>query len=380
MRKIYIFLTILLFLVSCWTKKQVEIKDEKNTQTQISQTWSSESEDEKNYVIENKKERFEISQDDVQDAILDPSKISNERLEKSPILKNWVNFLKDLKNQERIKVTDRIDGWIEYSDFEKSLSNSDQKYLREKYLELKIIDKDTKQPVKSGQVYLNNIKFWEFKNWEFTKEFKWPLWIERFVVMVRADWYGDAFSSLNTLYNDGAVIYQRFSLKKSIEKNISLDHKEAKIWNLQKDDFALDIPKCSLVDSTWKCFRWEVKVKSHYISWEDVNSADTSLNMRAITKEWKYSKLYSWWMAFNDFITKDWEILKLWDGKKFKVIYKLTDEMLKEFSDIWKEKWEYLKSGYWWYDKNAQIWREWDWIWYLDKENKTWTVETEYLY
>ena len=380
MRKIYIFLTILLFLVSCWTKKQVEIKDEKNTQTQISQTWSNESEDEKNYVIENKKERFEISQDDVQDAILDPSKISNERLEKSPILKNWVNFLKDLKNQEKIKVTDRIDGWIEYSDFEKSLLNSDQKYLREKYLELKIIDKDTKQSVKSGQVYLNNIKFWEFKNWEFIKEFKWPLWIERFVVMVRADWYGDAFSSLNTLYNDWAVIYQRFSLKKSIEKNISLDDKEAKIWNLQKDDFALDIPKCSLVDSTWKCFRWEVKVKSHYISWEDVNSADTSLNMRAITKEWKYSKLYSWWMAFNDFITKDWEILKLWDGKKFKVIYKLTNEMLKEFSDIWKEKWEYLKSGYWWYDKNAQIWREWDWIWYLDKENKTWTVETEYLY
>ena len=161
MRKIYIFLTILLFLVSCWTKKQVEIKDEKNTQTQILQTWSSESEDEKNYVIENKKERFEISQDDVQDAILDPSKISNERIEKSPILKNWVNFLKDLKNQEKIKVTDRIDGWIEYSDFEKSLSNSDQKFLREKYLELKIIDKDTKQPVKSGQVYLNNIKFWK---------------------------------------------------------------------------------------------------------------------------------------------------------------------------------------------------------------------------
>lgn len=384
MKKILLLLFLSFTLVSCFSKNE-NVKDISTQTSSISETsiWTSileETEEEKEYKIAEKKDRVTISINDIDDALLFPEKVSDKDLEKNPILKNWVSFLRDLKQKEESKVTEKVNWWISYDDYQKAILSTEKKYIREFTLVIDFKDYKTWEKIKTWNLYLNNIKFWEIKDWTFKTDFKWPIWIEKFVLMARVDWYWDWFLNLNSLNSDWSILHWEMYLKKSIEKEVILWEKDLFIWDIDKNNFALKIPACSLVDSKWKCFKWKVKVKSNYISWEDVNEGKVALNMDAITKDWNYIILYSWWMAFNDFIAEDWSILKLWKWKKITVIYKMTEEWMRDFWDLWTEQWDSFYNWYWWYDKNDMIWKEGEAKSFLDIENKHWVSETENLY
>lgn len=387
MKKIFAMLFLSLFLVSCFGNKE-EIKkstwswtwvlvEEKKEIWKVDKTIYWETEEEKAYRIEEKENRVKILPNEISDIYL--WKISEKKFEENPVLKNWVDFINWLKKSFDTKITENINWWIEFSEYEKNILKSNKDFIREFDLLLDIKDFETNEKIKNWFVYLNNIKFWEFKDWKFEKKFKWPLWIEKFVIMVRVDWYWDSFLNLNSLNNDWNLIYWELNLKKILDKKVKLWEK-IEIWNLEKENYSIEIPECALVNIEGNCYRWEVRVISNHISWEDVNNGKTTLNMVWIDDNWKYWDLFSWWMAFNDFITPTWEILKIWEWKKIKVTYKLSDELMISFSDLWTSSWNEGKNAYWIYDKNDMIWKLSKDIPRLDKEKNLWIVETSDIY
>ncbi|PZM82186.1 hypothetical protein DLH72_04410 [Candidatus Gracilibacteria bacterium] len=331
------------------------------------------------YNIVEEKNRVEISMDDLDSAFLDSSKIPEEKIKTNPVLENGINFINELKQVQKVKVTEHIDGGIEFSDYQKVVEKSNPKYIRDMRISLEILDYKTKEKIKSGKVYLNNVKFGEFKDGVFEKEYKWPMGIEKFTIMVRTDGYGDGFLALNALYGDSDFNFGQVLLKKSLEQEVSLDS-DVKIGNLEKHKFSLEVPKCSLVDKEGKCYRGKVKVKSNYISGEDVNNGLVSLSMRAVrTDNARYVYLYSGGMAFNDFITENGEMLQLGEGKKLKVIYQLSDAGFRAFGEIESYPGR-SRKGYWWYDKNNLIWKEGKSKIIIDTDKRLWTAEMENLY
>lgn len=384
MKKIFFSIIILLFLTSCFNKK---IEEEKIntwslgswiTEKKIDKTIYWKTKEELAYRIEEKENRVNILPNDISNIYI-WKEIQKQDLEKNPVLKNWVDFINGLKNNFSNKITENRNWWIEYSDYEEVLSKSKKEFIREFDLYLEIKDHKTNEKIKKWFVYLNNIKFWEFSDWKFEKKFKWPLWIEKFVVMIRVDWYWDSFINLNSLNNDWNLIYWEIFIKKSLNKTVKL-WKKVEIWNLAKNNYLIEIPECALVNNKWECYKWEVEVISSHISWEDVNAWLTSLNMVWVDDNWKYWDLFSWWMAFNDFITKEWEILKIWEWKKIRVTYKLSDKLMIAFSDLWTAQGNEWKNGYWIYDKNDMIWKLSKDKPTIDKERNLWIVETSDLY
>lgn len=362
MKKILVFTMLLLLLTSCFKKeekiekpKKEEVKQEKVEEKILSQE-------------EIEKQRWEISIDDL-DLLLAWEKINwNELLQKGK------KFLDNLNATEKDKITEKVDWWIKFSDFENEIGKVSDNLKREINLEIDIFDYKTKEKVSSWVVYMNKIRLWEFTNWKFEKNFYWPIWIEQFKIMVRTENYWDWFLNINSINSNGSLIIWEVYLKKAtIVKDFDLDKNIDYKW--ENLNFSFD--KCSLVKD-WECFNWKTDLKINFVKWEEVNNYDVSLNMKALTKEWKIVNLQSWGMAFLDFITKDWDILKLKDWKNIKITYKVTEEDIKSMGI--NKTWKNMKNGYWWYNKNRWLWIEWESNFLLDKTNKTWSIITPNLY
>lgn len=376
MKKILALLFIAFFLVSCFNKE--ETKKETSTSTG---TWVS-VENEKLKVVydwikmdtseENiSKEREEIKSEDLDMLFIDDKKVS-----KNPLLEVWKKFLSNINETKEASLTQKIDGWVEFEDYMKEIKKIPEEIRRDFSLNLEITDWKSWEKIKKWNIYVNGIKFWEFKDWAFEKDFIWPKWIEKFNIIVRTDNYGDAFISLGSQNLEWSYLKWFVKLKKlDFSKKVSLRNTpKIDAWNL-----SMKIDDCSLVNSTWECHKWEVQAKLNFVSWKSVNSWESaSLNMKAITKEWKIVNLESGWMAFTDFVTNDWEILKVKDGKKMEITYKVTDEEIKDMKN--NLFWNWKNNGYWLYDKNKNIWIEKEAEYKLDEKNKTWTVIVSEIY
>ena len=368
MKKYILVFLLVLTITSCWQKNQeqkeetwTKILDEKVT---IYDGVTIESSKEK--IAEN---RFNISADDI-----DLLAFSNTEPENS-LLKAWKKFLENIDSTKKADLTKRVDWWIEFEYFMKEAEKLPVEIKRDFDLNLEILDSKTGEKIKKWSIYLNWIKFWNFENWEFKKSFVWPKWIEKFSIMGRADGYGDGFLVLNSFNWEGSFLGWELKLKKlDLEKKISLD----KWTKIDSDTISINIPTCSLVDNEGKCFKWNVTTKVNFIKWEDVNSNENiSLNMRAITKEWKIVNLESGGMAFTDFISDNWDILQVKNWDKIEITYKVSpdDIALMQSDFFWNEK-----NGYWLYDKNKNIWIEKEAEIKIDPENNTWTAIVSDIY
>lgn len=171
-------------------------------------------------------------------------------------------------------------------------------------------------------------------------------------------------------------MFEKVYLKElNFNETIKLTNKELK---LEDNDIILKIKPCQLINNSWECHRWDVKAKINFITANDVNNSNTSLNMKAITKEGEIVYLQSGWMAFTDFITNTWEILQLKKGEKIEITYKVDKQTILDMENEfygWNKK-----NGYWLYDKNKNIWLEKEAEIILDKENKTWTAIVSEIY
>ena len=95
-------------------------------------------------------------------------------------------------------------------------------------------------------------------------------------------------------------------------------------------------------------------------------------------KEWKIVYLTSWWMAFTDFVTNNWEILSVKKNGKIEITYHVTDDEIRVMeTNLYGGS---AKNTYWLYDKNKNLWLEKDAEIKLDKENKTWTAIVSEIY
>ena len=166
--------------------------------------------------------------------------------------------------------------------------------------------------------------------------------------------------------------------KLDVNEKVNIWEEESKV----KDKWlTVNIPDCSLVDSEWKCYKWEVTAKMNFMNWSDVNDVENnnlSLNIKALTKEWKIVYLTSWWMAFTDFVTNNWEILSVKKNGKIEITYNVTDDEIRVMET--NLYWAWAKNTYWLYDKNKNLWLEKEAEIKLDKENKTWTAIVSEIY
>lgn len=376
MKKIFAMLFLSLFLVSCFGNKE-EIKkstwswtwvlvDEKKETWKVIYSWVEINVSEENLI----KERSEITLEDID--LINFSKNENE---KNNLLTAWKKFVENLEKAKQSDLTKNIDGWISFQNLENEIKKVPEILKKNVNLELEIFDFETKKIIENWIIFVNGVNLWEFKNGKFQKDFTWFKWIESFTVMVRVPSYWDWFIRLNSVNTDWTYLSEKIYLKKlNTEKKLKLD-KEA-IY--EDKNLIVKIPECSLVDSEGNCYRWDVETKINFISAEDVNKKRISLNMVAITKEWKIEDLESGGMAFTEFITPAWEILQLWKNKTMEITYKVDEETIKSMeNELW---WQWQKNGYWLYDKNKNIWLEKEAEIKLDKENKTWTAIVSEIY
>lgn len=377
MKKILAIMFLSLMLTSCFGKKAEEDKIELNSGTgeiiadntpKVTYDWINIDISEKGL----EKQREDIDLDDIDLLYTDTNKEF-----KNPLLAAWKKFLKNIDETKKVSLTKRIDGWIEFEDYKKEVEKIPAELKRNFRLEMEIIDAKTGEKVKKWNVYVNGIKFGSFEDGKFEKEFVWPKWIEKFNMIVRTDNYADFFIDRNSLYSNWKLLVADAKLQKlDVLRDIELN------WNkeIKEKDFSVKIDNCTLVDSDWDCYKWTVKAKINHIKWSDVNNNKDNLwlNMKAITKEWKIIYLWSWGMAFTEFITPDGEILSVSDDKKMKITYNVTDSDIRFMKT--KFYWNWEKNGYWLYDKEKNLWIEKDAKFDLDEKNKTWTVYTSEIY
>lgn len=369
MKKILVFCVFLFLLTSCFNKeKEIDWEVLKiDNHSEVKKELSKE---------EIKKQRWEISLDDL-DLLLAWENL--EWKEDNELFQKWKEFLKNLDKTQEYKVTERIDWGIELKNFEKEIAKIPENLKREINLDLDIVDYKTKEKISSWVVYMNKIRLWEFTNWKFEKKFYWPIWIEQFKIMVRNPEYGDWFLNLNSINSNWSLIIWEIYLKKAVVvKNFDLDKDVDYSW----ENLNFSMEKCSLVDKNDNCYRWKVEVKINHIFWQEVNNWDVSLNMKALTKEWKLLALRSWGMAFIDFITDEWDILQLKKWKEFVISYKQTKKDTENMTNFPNETWVIdPKSWYWWYDKNRWLWIETKAENIVrDIKNHTWTAIVKELY
>lgn len=376
MKKILALLFIAFFLVSCFNKE--ETKKETSTGTWVSvenvvedkkivtYSWINVDISEKNL----SKERSEIKLDDIEWI-----NFSNEEKEKNNLLALWKEFIKNIEKTKKFDLTEHEKGWVSFEDLENEAEKIPEDLKKDIDLELKIFDFENKKSVKNWTIFVNGVNLWEFKDWKFQKEFLWPKWIENFTIMVRSPGYWDAFLKVNSINTEWSYLFGEIKLKKlDYSEKVKLD-KEVKIEN---KNIIVKIPECSLVKADWECYKWEAEAKINFISADDVNQKRVSLNMKAMTKEGNIVELQSGWMAFTDFVTSDWQILKVWKWKTVEITYKVDEKTISDMENTLYGQGQ--KNGYWLYDKNKNIWLEKDAKIKLDKKNKTWTAVVSEIY
>ena len=372
LKKLIILALMSIFLVSCFGKKE----DMKNN----SNSWNIDNWPKVTYDwvdINISKDKLDSQREEI--SLYDIDLLLNWGDVKNPLLEAGKKFKENLEKTKKSDLTKRIDWWIEFEDFENELKKFPDELKREFTLALDIIDSKTWEKIPKWNVYMNGIKFWEFENWKFEKDFHWPKWIEKFDIIVRTTDYWDAFITLSSLNLEWSYLLWEVKLKKlDVNEKVNIWEEESKV----KDKwFTVNIPDCSLVDSEWKCYKWEVTAKMNFMNWSDVNDVENnnlSLNMKALTKEWKIVYLTSWWMAFTDFVTNNWEILSVKKNGKIEITYNVTDDEIRVMET--NLYWAWAKNTYWLYDKNKNLWLEKEAEIKLDKENKTWTAIVSEIY
>ena len=300
---------------------------------------------------------------------------------KNPLFELWKKFLDNIQSQNTNPITDRVDWWIPKEVLDKEISKLkevDENLVRHFLLNLEILDSETNEKItENTRVYLNGIILWETNSWELETEFEYMLWMEDFIISLRNPLYGDAFIKINSFNSEWELLNGQVHMQKAETQETVIDS-----WKKTIDfsGFSLWLNKCSIVDKNWDCFTWEVKVKTNYITGEDVNDANVSLNMNAVVIDQNYfTALESGWMAFVDIIDSDWNILKVWDWKKVELSYNISDEDIDVMWDNLHQ--DYTRNWFWWYDKNAWIWKlDEDVVFELDFENKAWNVSVGILY
>lgn len=375
MKKIFAILFLSLFLVSCfWNKEEIKKSTlswglnliEEKKSSKVVYSWVEIDISEENLT----KERSEITLDDI-----DLINFSKNESEKNNLLTAWKKFIENLEKTKQADLTKKVDGWISLQNLENEVKKIPEELKKEVNIELEIYDFETKKLLENGIIFVNGVNLWEFKNGKFEKKFTWFKWIESFTFMARVSGYWDWFIRLNSINTNWTYLSEKIYLKKlNSEKKLKLDSEVI----YEDKNLIVKIPECSLVDSEGNCYRWEVETKINFISGEDVNSWRVSLNMKAITKEWKIEELQSGWMAFTDFVTSNGEILSLWGWKTIEITYKVDEQTILDMENTLYGQGQ--KNGYWLYDKNKNIWLEKDAEIKLDKENKTWTAIVSKIY
>lgn len=236
-------------------------------------------------------------------------------------------------------------------------------------VELNIYDFLDKSLVKNGQVYINWFYLWEFQDGKFVWTFKWLKNIELFNVVIKSKDYWDGFVTLNAINSRGTLLFSDVYLKKAEKKKIILPTTQTIVLK----NFRMKFPDCALISRLWECYRWSVEVKSNYIFWEDVNLNKLSLNMSALS-QWEIVTLKSWWMAFVEFITENWEILKLKENTTYELVYDVLQSDIDNMSETGNTNW------FWYYDKIKWIWLQSKVTWVVNKEAKTITFQANKLY
>jgi hypothetical protein len=367
MKKIFIFILLLIFLTSCWNK---EATLKKVSTSNNLDNWKIEKTIDNNISNESiKTQREEISLDDI-------SKIYGleNYTPKNKIEEYWVKFIKELNKLNKTTFVDNINWWIDIDSLDNVVLKYPKDLVRNFNLELTIKDFKTKNNIEDWMVYLNWVKLWSFKDWKFNWKFKWLKWIEKFNILIRSKWFWDWFLVLNSINSEWTLLMWNIFLKKSTEKEIKIWEKQEIILN----DTIIWLNECSIVNKKWECVKWIVKLKINHITWKEANNYELSLNRDALTKEWEIVKLLSGGMSYIDFIDENWEILKLRKWEKIKISYKITKKDIELMSN--KKMWTWDKEWYWFYDKNKWIRLEWTWNYILDKDKMLWTVETANLY
>lgn len=368
MKKLFVVFFTILLLSSCFGKEVKKENDSKVKESKVvSYEWIKIDTEKSNL----EKKRWDIKLDDV---FMIYAWESEKDTEGNELLDFGKKFISNIESKKEYNISENVNWGIKYSDFESEIKRVPQVLKRDLNLELTILDKATNKPISEWFVFVNNVNMWNFTNWEFKKNFKWPTWVEVFNVVIRAVDYWDGFLSLNSLNLKWSLLLWEVKMKKAI---IVKDFDLSKKTNLFTPKFRVKFGRCSLVDRSGTCVEENVDVKINFLAWRTVNNGEASLNMRAITKEWNLEYLESGWMAFVDFTKKNWEILKLADWKTIEIIYKITDEDIKVMTSGDSKK---LKNGYWWYDKNRWLWIESDASYELDKKWKTWRAVIKNLY
>lgn len=372
MQKFIAFIFMLFLLTSCFNKEETKIEVWTSTwnisqidNSKVMYSWVEVDISEENI----SKQREEILLDDIDLAL------NTNNPTKNSLLEAGKKFRENLDSTKKYEITKNINWWIEFEELEKEIKKVPEKLVRNFEIELKITDYKTWEEIKNWTIFVNWVKFWEFENWTFTKKFDWFKWIEKFDLIIKSENYWDSFVNLNSLNWEWSYLYANILMKKSdFSENYNLE-KELKIEN---QNLSIKIPECTLIDNSWRCHKWEVKANINYITADDVNSRNLSVNMKAITKEGKISELQSGWMMFTDFVTENWDILSVKNWGNIEITYKVDEETILNMENTFYWQWE--KNWYWLFDKNKNIWIEKEAKIILDKENKTWTAIVSEIY
>lgn len=375
MKKIFLSFLLLFLLTSCFWKKV-----EEKSNTWVVNTWNTQEAETKKVTYEwvsidvseenLEKQRAEITLDDVE-----LINFSDKKEEKNALLTAWKKFIDNLEKTKELSITKNINWGISFDNLEKETAKLPNELKKKVDMVIKVYDYETKKLLDKWTIFVNWVKLWDFEKWNFNKEFSWMKWIESFSIMARVPWYGDGFIKLNSIGNEWTFLTWDVFLKKlNSNKKVKLE-KEVVV---EDKTMSIKIPECSLVDSKWECFKGEVETKINFISADDVNNWNVSLNMKAVTKEGNIVDLQSGWMAFSDFITSDWEILQVGKWKTIEITYKVDEKTILDMENELYGQWQ--KNGYWLYDKNKNIWLEKEAEIRLDKENKTWTAIVSEIY
>ncbi|NUJ98181.1 hypothetical protein HGA92_05350 [Candidatus Gracilibacteria bacterium] len=293
---------------------------------------------------------------------------------KNPLSDLGNTFISSLKNSEEDKLTDNKNGGISVQTLEKELGEIPENFKRKFELELDIYDFTTKEKISSGTVYVNGVNLGSFEKGKATKKFEWLKGIESFDILIRSDNYGDAMLHLNSLNSEGKLLIGEVAMKKAI-----IEEKEiGKTQEIKIPGVSIKLNECSLVTKSGDCYKGKAQVKINFVSGKEANEGQVSLNRKALTKEGKIVYLQSGGMAFVDFINSDGDFLKLKNGEKIEISYKINDEDIQNMEQ--KKYGNGEKNGYWWYDKNSSLWKEENAKISLDIKNKTWTAKVSHLY
>lgn len=205
MKKIIVLIFMSFLIISCWKKEiennEVVIEDNNSLETISYEKISINKND-----IE--KERNEITLDDIDSISFDYSEPKNE------LLKIWKKFNDNLNSSKKFEITENINWWIEFENLEKEIEKVPEELKRNFTLELEILDYKTNKAINNWKIFVNQVKLWDFKNGKFEKDFSWIKWIEKFSIMVRAEWYGDWFITLNSINSEWSYLVWKSIFKR----------------------------------------------------------------------------------------------------------------------------------------------------------------------